>query len=347
MVQKPAQNVKENTQIFEYIYENHPPDDVDISLSTVSKRDSVWDTHRNDTATVGDIYALNAEFERYSERMGDCSGYLKFGIADSGLKLKEASFCRVRYCPVCQWRKSLYWRAMMYQKYDELRSQYPNHRFLMLTLTLENPHIGALRETLQEMNKAWKRLTKRKEFGSVDGWIRTTEVTRDKQKPNDFAHPHFHVLLMVKPSYFTHNYIKQMDWVRLWGDVLKVDYLPNVDIRVIKKKGKQKGEEITDDDIKSGIVETLKYAVKPADIMGDGSPASHEWFYELTRQTHKLRFVATGGALKNILKDDDLTDEKMVNTGENDNDEKTDEKRLNFTYYKSKKGYIYNPEFNE
>ena len=64
-------------------------------------------------------------------------------------------------------------------------------------------------------------------------------------------------------------------------------------------------------------------------------------------QTHKLRFVATGGALKNILKDDDLTDEKMVNTGENDNDEKTDEKRLNFTYYKSKQGYIYNPEYNE
>ena len=37
----------------------------------------------------------------------------------------------------------------------------------------------------------------------------------------------------------------------------------------------------------------------------------------------------------------------MVNTGENDNDEKTDEKRLNFTYYKSKQGYIYNPEYNE
>ena len=108
-------------------------------------------------------------------------------------------------------------------------------------------------------------------------------------------------------------------------------------ISELSRKRQAKGEEITDDDIKSGIVETLKYAVKPADIMGDGSPASHEWFYELTRQTHKLRFVATGGALKNILKDDDLTDEKMVNTGENDNDEKTDEKRLNFTYYKSKK----------
>ena len=243
MVQKPTQNVKENTEIFEYIYENHPPDDVDISLSTVSKRDSVWDAHRNDTATVGDIYALNAQFERYSERMDACSGYLKFGIGESGIVLKEASFCRVRYCPVCQWRKSLYWKAMMYQKYDELRSQYPNHRFLMLTLTLENPPIGALRETLQHMNKAWQRLIKRKEFGSVDGWIRTTEVTRDDKRPNDFAHPHFHVLLMVKPSYFTHNYIKQMDWVRLWGDVLKVDYLPNVDIRVIKKKASTRAKK--------------------------------------------------------------------------------------------------------
>lgn len=346
MVQKPPQNVKENTQVFEYIYDNHPPQDVDLALATVSERDSVWDTHRNDTATVGDIYALNADFERYSERMGDCSGYLKFGIGESGLVLKQATFCRVRYCPVCQWRKSLYWKAMMYQKYEQLRKEYPNHRFVLLTLTLENPPIGDLRATLQHMNKAWQRLIKRKEFGVVDGWIRTTEVTRDKERPNTHAHPHFHCLLMVKPSYFGKSYLKQMDWVRLWASVLQVDYLPNVDIRVVKSKGKAKGEPMTDDDIRTGVVETLKYAVKPADIMGDGSEQANEWFYELTRQTHKLRFVATGGALKDILKDDDISDEKMVKTTD-DTEESTDEKRLNFTYYKSKKGYIYNPKFNE
>lgn len=346
MVQKNPLNVKENAQVFEYIYDNHPPQDVDLPLATVSKRDSVWDTHRNDTSTVGDIYALNADFERYSTRMGDCSGYLKFGIGESGLVLKQASFCRVRYCPVCQWRKSLYWKAMMYQKYEQLRKEYPNHRFILLTLTLKNPPIGGLRDTIQAMNKAWKKLTKRKQFGVVDGWIRTTEVTRDAENPNTHAHPHFHVLLMVKPSYFTHNYIKQMDWVRLWANVLNVDYLPNVDIRVVKSKGKSKGEPMTDADIKSGVVETLKYAVKPADIMGDGSPASHNWFYELTRQTHKLRFVATGGALKDILKDDDISDNEMIAPADND-EEKTDEKRLNFTYYKNKKGYMYNPKFNE
>lgn len=346
MLQKSPQKVKENPQIFEHIYQNHPPADVDIPLATVSNRDSVWDSHRNDTATVGDIYALNADFERYSLRMSDCSGYLKFGIGEIGLTLKQANFCRVRYCPVCQWRKSLYWRAMMYQKYDELRSQYPTHRFILLTLTLENPPITELRSTLQEMNKAWKRLTMRKEFSVVDGWIRTTEVTRDKERPNTHAHPHFHCLLMVKPSYFTHNYIKQMDWVRLWASVLQVDYLPNVDIRVVKKKGKTKGGLMTDEDIRSGVVETLKYAVKPADIMGDESQASNEWFFELTRQTHKLRFVATGGALKDALKDaTDLTNQDMITA--NGDDENTDKRRLNFTYYKSKKGYVYNPEYNE
>lgn len=345
MVRKSPQNVKENTQIFEYIYDNHPPQDVDLPLAIVSERDSVWDTHRNDTAAVGDIYAQCDEFERYSERISDCSGYLLFGIGESGLVLKQANFCRVRYCSMCQWRKSLYWKAMMYQKYEQLRKEYPKHRFLMLTLTLENPLITELRLTLQHMNKSWQRLIKRKEFVSVvDGWIRTTEVTRDQERPNTHAHPHFHCLLMVKPSYFGKGYLKQMDWVRLWASVLQVNYLPNVDIRVVKSKGKAKGEPVTDDDIKSGVVETLKYAVKPADIMGDGSQASNEWFYELTRQTHKLRFVATGGALKDILKDDVGDKEMIAPVG---NDEQTDKRRLNFTYYKRKRSYIYNPKYNE
>ena len=40
--------------------------------------------------------------------------------------------------------------------------------------------------------------------------------------------------------------------------------------------------------------------------------ADPEWFLELTKQTHKRRFVATGGALKDILKLDQETDADMV-----------------------------------
>ena len=74
---------------------------------------------------------------------------------------------------------------------------------------------------------------------------------------------------MVKPSYFAKGYVKHMDWVRAWGECLRVDYLPNVDIRTVKPKAK----DIDDPDkgIKSAIAETLKYAIKPEDMIGDES----------------------------------------------------------------------------
>jgi hypothetical protein len=42
------------------------------------------------------------------------------------LKLKNAYFCRVRFCPVCQWRRSLRWQAKVYQALPQLRRDYPD-----------------------------------------------------------------------------------------------------------------------------------------------------------------------------------------------------------------------------
>lgn len=356
-------NDNPQSAVIEYLYNTPLPNGVEIPLATVSERDSVWDTHRTQSAIIEGIYKQASEFERYSERISDCSGYLKFGIGESGLVLKQAFFCRVRYCTTCQWRKGLYWKAMMYQSYEQFRKEYPKHRFLFLTLTVKNPPIGELRATLEHMNIAWKKLTKRKEFALVDGWIRTTEVTRPKlkrkrksdptvycpQTKNTHAHPHFHIILMVKPSYFkTPNYLSTAKWAEFWRDCLGVGYTPVVDVRAVRKKGKDKNAPITDDDIKAGIAETIKYSTKPDDIIHDhDDPQSREWFYELTRQTHKLRFVATGGALKNALKDNDPTNEDMIKTGNNDESQTTDNRRLNFTYYRTLSKYIYNPIHNE
>src|SRR5699024_9369280 len=130
---------------------------------------------------VGDSYSYNAEFERYAERMADCSTFLAYGFSDDGLKLKNANFCRVRHCPVCQWRRSMLWKSFMYVAYEEIKVKYPTHRWLFLTLTVKNCEITELRDTLQDMNDAWRRLIKRVEFmKGVEGWIRTTEVTRPK-----------------------------------------------------------------------------------------------------------------------------------------------------------------------
>lgn len=352
MVRNAFQNCNQNplndeklTKIYETMYEMSGMEldlENSLSLSEVSERDQVWDTHRAITYDVAQIYAQDVNFERLSERMTFCSTWLHFGFSD-GFKLKSASFCRVRNCPVCQWRKSLRWKAMMYKTYDQLKEQYPTHRWLFMTLTLANPLVEDLRTTLEVMHTAWRKFIKRKEFSLVDGWIRTTEITRDTKQPNTHAHPHYHVILLVKPSYFAKGYVKQMDWVRIWGECLRVDYLPNVDIRTVKPKNGDNSK------IRGVIAETLKYAVKPSDMLGDGSPQAKAWFLTYTEQVHKLRFIASGGLLRNALRDDiKLNDNQMIHINDDKQDDQSiDERRLNFTYYSIHRKYIYNPRYNE
>ena len=307
----------------------------------------MWDKQRHRTEQVSDIYSYNAEFERYAERMNECSVFLEYGFINDVLKLKDARFCRVRHCPVCQWRRSLLWKSNMYVAYEEIKEQYPTHRWLFLTLTVKNCDITDLRETLQYMNESWRRLIKREPFLKVvDGWIRTTEVTKGK---DGSAHPHFHIMLLVKPSYFAKNYIKQAEWTELWRSVLRVDYMPIIDVRAVKAKTRKRQEVVSADDaIKSAIMETLKYSVKPSDMIGKGTVQDNAWFYELTRQCFKLRFVASGGVLKDALKrDEDITDDDLVNTNLDDEESDTDDRRLVFNYKKSKHQYLYNPDFNK
>ena len=110
------------------------------------------------------IYDRAEQFERYAERISHCSGVLRFGqvidqeTGEIGLKLREAQFCRVRNCPVCQWRRSLMWQARFYQALPALEQEHPKARWIFLTLTVPNCPVEELRATLQEMGKGWQRL---------------------------------------------------------------------------------------------------------------------------------------------------------------------------------------------
>lgn len=301
------------------------------SLESYSKRDATWDAHRGDCEDVADIYSGAEDFNRYAERMGECSGYLTFGwsnnleTGESSLKLRKASFCRVRHCPVCQWRRSLMWQARFYQALPDLAEKHPSARWIFLTLTVKNCDIKDLRTTVQGMNAAWQRLIKRKTFAPVLGWVRTTEVTLGA---DGSAHPHFHALLMVPQSMLGGSqYVKQSEWVELWQSCARLDYTPVVDVRAVRAKaGSAKGA------LESAIAETLKYSVKPSDMV------RHEaWFLEMTRQVHKLRFIATGGALKDVLRVDDEQEEDLL--VQDEESEGLDEALLGFSWRPSQRKY--------
>lgn len=283
-------------------------------LSDYSPKDAPWDVHRGQSDDVGGIYATAAEFERYAARMAECGGVLRFGwvtapaTGETALKLREAHFCRVRNCPVCQWRRSLMWQARFYQSLPVIAQENPKARWIFLTLTVRNCSISELGDTLTAMNAAWQRLIKRREFQPVLGWVRTTEVTRGA---DGSAHPHFHALMMVPPSMLSGtNYVKQGRWVELWRDCMRLDYEPVVDVRAVKERAPEASQtpsQARGASLQRAVAETLKYSVKPSDMTDDP-----EWFLELTRQTHKRRFVATGGALKDVLRVDDESNEEMV-----------------------------------
>jgi plasmid rolling circle replication initiator protein Rep len=159
-----------------------------------------------------------------------------------------------------------------------------------------------LKTTVGEMNKAWKRLSLRKQFPAV-GFVRSLEVTRNPD--TDEAHPHFHVLMMVPPSYFTHGYTSQAGWRELWQSCLQVEYLPVVNVKAVK------GGKSDKDAISLALLETLKYGVKESDLTYNS-----KWLEELTVQLHKTRAVSVGGLLKEYLKEDEPED--LINTGEDE-----------------------------
>lgn len=312
------------------------PDSADsFYLSDLSPCDKPWDSHRQTAEQVGQLYS-QTDFTRYAGRIDGCSRFLEFAlkIDDIGtfaLKLQDTRFCRVRFCPVCQWRRSLMWRARFFQALPNILKDYPTSRFIFLTLTVRNCEITELRNTLRLMNKAWELLTKKKEFPAI-GFVKTVEVTRSEDLT---AHPHFHIILMVRESYFKRGYVSQAKWTEMWKDCLHVEYTPIVNAKAIKppKNIKTYQGSALDTAIIVALCETLKYSVKETDLLMDAA-----WLEQLTKQLHKTRAISVGGIFRQYLSDVD--DGDLINTDISDDEASSeDDPRLWFGWREMVKRY--------
>lgn len=278
-----------------------------------------------------------------AERMNDCADTLVFKKTPDGLKLYQAYFCKVRLCPMCNWRRSLK-IAFQNKRIVETVNEREKVRWLFLTLTVKNVDAENLPETITAMFKGFNRLTKYKAFKtSVKGYFRALEVTYDKEpyvtkkryekakryfdkrgirigdnNPNyDTYHPHFHVLLAVPPSYFQAKYyIKQSEWASLWQKAMKLDYTPVVNIKKVKPKEKLDDLPIYEDEVKksiaeqNAILEVSKYPVKDTDVIqGDEvTPENVKTVLALDNALAYKRLIGYGGLLKQVHKELNLTD---------------------------------------
>lgn len=274
-------------------------------LSDLSPDDKPWDIHRAQSDEIAKIYD-SIGYSRYAERIGECSQLLTYVLKakDDGevkLKLREARFCRVRHCLICQWRRSLMWRARFFKALPGIQAKYPIGRWIFVTLTVKNCELTNLRVTLTWMNAAWKKLTERKIFPAL-GFVKSVEVTRGA---DGTAHPHFHCLMFVPAGYFKRGYISQANWATLWQSCLKADYTPRVDVRAVKPKKTPLNAkpDPVNKAMAQAVCETLKYSVKVDHLLADP-----KWLDELTKQLQKTRAISIGGCLKEFFSEDDPED---------------------------------------
>lgn len=282
-------------------------------LSVLSTADAKFDIHKATNEEIANLYGLSTtdgftgffsgsklvDFGKFSVRINACGSWLKFVKVEGKLKLVKANFCHSPNCPMCQWRRSLKWRAKFLTLLPEIQKNYPSHKWVFLTLTIRNCDLDDLRPTLTHLNDSFRRLYQLNKF-PMDGLVKSVEVTRAWDcyhrgtylgrhgttwimrweyqhkavldlKPTDEVHPHLHVTGLVPGSYFTgRGYIKQEEWQQLWQQSLRVDYLPIVNIKTVKPKNKNsqllpEPEEFADNPKvadESGIVQAICETLK-------------------------------------------------------------------------------------
>ena len=252
-------------------------------------------------------------FTKESEKIKQCGNYLEFIFKehqitkDTKKKLANANFCKNRFCPVCSWRRIRNITGQLKDAFSVIQEK-EKVATLFLTLTVSNPDVKDLKSTIAKMNRSFKKMSETKQFkNAVLGYFKSIEILGDKT-PKGQAHPHFHILLVVKENYFKKSdYINKAEWTEMWRKALKVDYTPVVDVRRIRSKNENFS------DIDSAIIETVKYSVKHSDLC----KRTNEDFYYLYTQTKNLRFISAGGILKehlNLIKiDEDLINLKKEN----------------------------------
>lgn len=281
-------------------------------------KDRKWRERKLQNIKLADSFNKLDYKSNLVQNVSECAEIITFlQSPDGSLKLNQTWFCKNKLCPICNWRRAMKYSYQSSLILEEAVKREPKGKFLFLTLTIENIAGNELNSALSKLTKAFKRLFKRaKVQKNLIGFIRATEVTVE-EKREGFYHPHLHVLLMIKSSYFNKNdYISQSEWTELWRNSLKADYTPIVNIKSVKNKDTNVFDK---DGLKKAILETAKYPVKPINFDDNNLKVIDDLYNGLYRK----RQLAYGGLFKKIkteLKLDDLENGDLIKI-----DEKTGE----------------------
>lgn len=205
------------------------------------------------------------------------------------VRIVSGLFCRLRWCPVCQWRKSRLLFRQNILVYDWICQQ-SKHYFQFLTITVPNVPLSDLRSTCRKMSACWNKFLTyagRKGF-NFDGGYKALEITYNAVA--DTFHPHYHVILSTPAGIWLPS---SFEFTDLWSDCYGCPCV--TDLHSVRSAPGQAG---------SAVAEVSKYIVKYKSFDG------FDWsrFPDLFSSVSGLRFTSSFGIWKKARKVLDLPD---------------------------------------
>lgn len=285
--------------------------------------------HKNNSILLSESYRRLHLINR-SDRVAQCGDYLEFhklhNKPTDGSRewsLNSANFCRDRLCSMCNWRRSLKIFGQVSRIMDLIDKDY---KFVFLTLTVKNCYGEDLKKNVDLILKSFNKMSRYKAFNNAfKGYFRTLECTHDvnqyitkkmydkaqrhyqnqglfigDENPNyDMYHPHLHLIMVVKKSYFTSKeYLNQKELSSLWKKALKVSYNPVVHIQKIKENEQSKA-----------VAEVAKYCAKSNEYLVIGNESfTDRIVLNFLHGLSNVRLCSFGGIFKELAKSLELDD---------------------------------------
>jgi len=302
--------------------------------------DNKWDKKKKDELKMYDIYEDislsqvqdSSYYQKKASLLKTCGTYLKFFECPQGHKegtfLKGANFCKIRLCPMCQWRRSLFVFRQFLIVAHQVQEICPGTKYVFITLTGKNVSASVLPAELTHYIKSFRRLLTYKVINkSIKGTFRSLEITYNSE--TDTYHPHLHIIGVVNKSYFKKDdYISQRKLTDLWQKAFQIDYTPTVHIRKVRPKNKHQKtvlQEVNtlDNNLSGAAAEVAKYSVKFNDIFK--AKNKEEVVHVLDGALKSRRLLAYTGVMKDAyqrLKLQDVDSSDLANIDEINFDEK-------------------------
>lgn len=238
-------------------------------LGIAARRKAVWNMQK--------AYAQSpkSRHRSYADRMEHCGVW----------RGDRFYYCRVKLCPICQWRHQMQWYAkLIYGVLPAVRKHAPRAQYLLLTLIGQECAVSKLRSTLQTMAEGWRRLTQLRIWPAF-GWVRKLMVDYSKEF---HARPRYSCLMIVHPYYLHDGPLAPHEWAELWQDSLRYGYRPVVEVQQTNTvKIQQRGWEITTPSIA---------------VPDNNSTQACRYLWGLTNAVWKEKTLTSGGCMKQFLK---------------------------------------------